>query len=290
MNETWIIGVDGSEDSRVALDWALSQARSRDVALVALSAWSVPVSASSVAGGPGVMVDWSEVETAVRRRLDGVVGAAASNGLRVETRVVEGGSAWSLIDASDDADLLVVGSRGLGGFKRLVLGSVSRQCATHAHSPVAVVPRGSSTEPVQRIVVGVDGSANSAAALRWAMRFAPASVPIDAVGACEISPWTDPSTTRERFPVEVERAERDFDALLDELDPDGRCGRKFHLHGARQALSEAAATADLVVLGARGHGRVGAALLGSVTTWMLHSTQRTIVVVPDEPPADSHDG
>ena len=96
---------------------------------------------------PGPHVDTLGQVTAAlalqsEERLDRALQEVApeAEGIEVERRVTEGNAAAVLVEASKDADLLVVGSRGLGGFSRLLLGSVSRQCVSHASCPVVVVP------------------------------------------------------------------------------------------------------------------------------------------------------
>jgi nucleotide-binding universal stress UspA family protein len=91
----------------------------------------------------------------------------------------------------------------------------------------------------------------------------------------------DEQTVRERFADEVAEATAEFDSACAELDPSSRVRRTLKLQDARQALVEAAASADLVVLGARGRGRVGAMLLGSVSNWMLHGVSHPTVIVPE---------
>lgn len=277
----WVVGLDGSDDARRALRWAVTHAPSHGARIVAVSAWSVPMTAPVGVAGTAVLVDWSQVEAAVRERLESTVASVEHDGVDVETLVVQGGAARALMDVAADADLLVVGSRGLQGFRELVLGSVSRQCATHAPVPTVVVPRTARLDELGRVVVGVDGSDNSRAALQWTLDFVPATVHVDVVGACEVSPFTDPEVTRARFPDEVVAAEREFDHVVDHLDVDRRVHRHFRLGGARRALADAAAAADLVVVGARGRGAISAALLGSVSNWLLHNLECPLVVVPD---------
>jgi nucleotide-binding universal stress UspA family protein len=141
-----VVGVDGSDGARDALHWAAEEARMRGAGLRAVHAWQVPVAVYSGGGfGPVAAPDWSDdLEKAARVGLARWLEAAADDlrGVDVEQRVEAGPAAAVLSDAAADADLLVVGSRGLGGFKELMLGSVSHQCAQHAPCPVVVV-RGS---------------------------------------------------------------------------------------------------------------------------------------------------
>ena len=137
-----VVGIDGSQGARRALEWAVAEAKLRDAHLVVIHAWLEPaaVAVGSVitAGGvePGIFEETAE------RTVADVMGAVDTTGLPhgVETHVVAGVPALSLIDASADADLVVVGSRGLGGFTGLLLGSVSQQVAHHATCPVVIIP------------------------------------------------------------------------------------------------------------------------------------------------------
>lgn len=286
---TWVVGVDGSEGSRTALEWAVIQATGRDVEIVALCTWRAPILPSDAIGQPGLLMDWDGFEAELRRRLDEIIASVQrddeSTVPRIVPKIEQGRAAHTLIEASHGADLLVVGSRGRGGLGGVVLGSVSRQCATHARVPVAVVPDDVALAPVRHLVVGFDGSRNARAAVTWALQFAGADAAIDTridvVRSVELAPWMDEAGVRERFPAEVEKAAAEFDTDLDQLDPDRRTRRSLKLQDARQALAEAAAGADMVVLGARGHGRFAAALLGTVSTWMLHGASRATVIVPD---------
>jgi nucleotide-binding universal stress UspA family protein len=136
--ERIVAGVDGSETSARALRWALDDARERGGIVAAVHAWHVPFSMSLTAGAR----DHSAFEDAAGRLLDQVVDATASEYRDVAVdRVLVGGSpADALLGAARDAALVVVGGRGVGGFRGLLLGSVSQQLAHHAPCPVVVVP------------------------------------------------------------------------------------------------------------------------------------------------------
>ncbi len=281
---SWVVGVDGSDDSRTALEWATVQATGRDVDIVALCTWRAPILPTDAVGQPALLMDWGGFETELRHNVDEIIESASSDDTpKITARIVEGRAASALIEASREAELLVVGSRGRGGLSGVVLGSVSRQCATHATVPVAVVPDDVALTLVRHLVVGFDGSRNARAAVAWALQFATddADTRIDVVRSVELAPWMDEASVRERFPVEVDTAVAAFESDLAELDPGRRTHRSFKLQDARQALAEAAAGADMVVLGACGRGRFTAALLGKVSTWMLHGASRVTVIVPD---------
>ena len=136
---TIVVGVDGSEASSRALRWALDEARLRGSRLTAVHVW--------LFAGVGVRHGWFPLAYDDFRRdaeavLAEAVAAAVETapGVEVEQRVVEGVPAERLVAAAADAEMLVVGSRGLGGFSGLLLGSVGQQCAQHARCPVVIVP------------------------------------------------------------------------------------------------------------------------------------------------------
>jgi nucleotide-binding universal stress UspA family protein len=137
---TILVGVDGSAASRAALEWAVEEARLRNARLHVVHTWTLPVSA--YAAPVGAVLD-GEVLDGVRDAAEQLVSAVLDDvdagGVEVDRSVVEGSPAASLLEAAENADLLVVGSRGRGGFAGLLLGSVSQQCAQHAPCPVVIV-------------------------------------------------------------------------------------------------------------------------------------------------------
>jgi nucleotide-binding universal stress UspA family protein len=143
MAGTIVVGVDGSDGSRAALRWALEEAALRGARLEAVVTWQVPTYAYA---GVAVMPPLAELAEAASASLEEAIAAVTTElgdtaaGVEIERVVLEGPAAGLLVERSRDADLLVVGSRGYGGFRGLLLGSVSHQCASHAHCPVVVVP------------------------------------------------------------------------------------------------------------------------------------------------------
>ena len=141
MTATIVVGVDGSEESKQALRWALGEARLRGARVVALRAWIYP----ALAGGGLIPVTTDLLEQLTQNETKELAAtveevAAGETDVQVDQVVVEDAPARALVAASQDADLLVVGTRGHGGFTGLVLGSVSQQCAHHAPCPVVIVP------------------------------------------------------------------------------------------------------------------------------------------------------
>jgi nucleotide-binding universal stress UspA family protein len=138
-----IVGIDGSHPAHQALEWAMQEAAVRHAPLTVVTVNEVAVSGWT--GSPIILpADQPALENARHAAEEAVAKAAAQLGesqpASVTVRAVHGFAAQELIEASRDADLLVVGSRGGGGFARLMLGSISDQVARHAHCPVVVVP------------------------------------------------------------------------------------------------------------------------------------------------------
>jgi nucleotide-binding universal stress UspA family protein len=136
-----VVGVDGSKHSDRALAWAIEEAKLRRARLQVVSVWHVP---ALVYGGPGFAPQLdSAVDDAFKEVAEESALAAARTAREVDVDVemdVEHGQAVEkLLEAAADADMLVVGSRGHGGFAGLMLGSVSSQCAHHAPCPLVIV-------------------------------------------------------------------------------------------------------------------------------------------------------
>lgn len=138
-----VVGVDDSVHAQKALDWAMREAGLRQVGLTVLTV--IPAMASPWTGNPLSVPSADEaishakqaVDEAVAKSASGITGPQPSS---VSVKVFTGFPAQALVDASHDADLVVVGSRGSGGFATLLVGSVSNQVAHHAVCPVVIVP------------------------------------------------------------------------------------------------------------------------------------------------------
>lgn len=132
-----LVGIDGSESSVAALKWAAGQARLTGCSLEVVTAWQYPVTFGWAPAWPPEFDPAKEAAEA----LDGIVADALGGEPRIDVRqiVVEGHPAQVLVEASDRAEHLVVGSRGHGAFTGMLLGSVSEHCASSASCPVTVV-------------------------------------------------------------------------------------------------------------------------------------------------------
>jgi nucleotide-binding universal stress UspA family protein len=136
-----VVGVDGSDGSRRALAWAAEEAREHQARLTVITAWTPPP--APVGAGYASFRGYAEVDFGklAEHELEEAVAAVLGEDtdLPVERVLIEGHPARQLIDASSEADLVVVGCRGHGGFVGMMLGSVGQHVAAHAHCPVAVV-------------------------------------------------------------------------------------------------------------------------------------------------------
>jgi nucleotide-binding universal stress UspA family protein len=135
-----VVGVDGSPGSVAALRWAYAEAALRGAALEAVAVWQYPMMSTMPAFG--AMPDVADLSKQTEEHLLEILrenDIESTTDVAVSVSVAEGTAASALTNAAADADLLVVGSRGHGGFAGLLLGSVSHQCTMHAPCPVVVV-------------------------------------------------------------------------------------------------------------------------------------------------------
>jgi nucleotide-binding universal stress UspA family protein len=143
-----VVGVDGSPSSHAALVWAVEEARSSGAGIVAVHAWAYPYA--------GQHMGLAELREAIRAEADDELqrAVAAVRSMpdcpHIDTVLVEDSAPKAVLDAAEDADLIVVGSRGRGGFRALLLGSVSRSVLHHATCPVVVVRHEPPAEDVRR--------------------------------------------------------------------------------------------------------------------------------------------
>ncbi|MGN9809867.1 universal stress protein [Micromonospora sp. BQ11] len=281
--EEILVGYDGSPDAERALDWALDEAGrgGRPVRLAYVFEWL------TVAGwiGPGVAPGvWPDEEA--RRQVEELVSRAARDAgaahpdLTVTGVVLDGPPALVLQEASVDAGLLVLGTRGHGGFGELLAGSTAVTVTAHAHCPVVVVRAGATERRAGPVVVGVDGSECSLLALGFAYEQAAArGVPLRVVRAWQppSGGWTPPA------------AQSDGDAARAELDeplarwretfPGVELSVEVAVGSASSLLVEASRDAGLVVVGTRGRGGLRGMLLGSVSQQLLHHAHCPVAVV-----------
>jgi nucleotide-binding universal stress UspA family protein len=136
-----VVGVDGSVSSRAALRWAVRQAKLTGGTVDAVIAWELPTVITSTGWTPVYAVEEGDFAEDARKRIDAVIADVVepADGQLVHTQVVKGHPAPVLLGAAAGADLLVIGSRGHGGFADALLGSVGLHCVHHAHCPVLIM-------------------------------------------------------------------------------------------------------------------------------------------------------
>jgi nucleotide-binding universal stress UspA family protein len=305
-----VVGVDGSPGSRAALGYALTTAARRGADLEVVSTY--PVILRWTAGAPVHVPGLEAVrdDTASRtgdfvaevRGDPSVAVVPGVDEVPVSVVVTVGPAAQELVDRSGDADLLVVGSRGRGAVRSALLGSVALHCATHARCPVVVVHTGDLGSPQQsRIVVGIDGSDRSRAALVAAVEEAGRrGADVVAVAGFDIADyWADLYTLAlpsvDEIRADVLRGAEDMvaDVLRTTKQPGvpvPHVRLELMRGAAADLLVQVAGEADLLVVGSRGRGAMRGLLLGSVALHCVMHAPCPVMVVhphsgraPDEP-------
>lgn len=278
-----IVGVDGSAASGEALDWAAREGRQRDWSVTAVLVWTEADRRDRHA--PATDSGRQDLQAGLARFVADTVPEPPGP---IECRVEAGLAAPGLLRAAAGADLLVVGARGYGGFRGLLLGSVSQQCAQHTTVPIAIV-RAAAEPPNRRIIVGIDGSADAQRALRWALDAARAhSLPVTVLHAWRRAvlgafDFAAPVLTRTALEA---TARRTVEEALAAAEVSGvTVDTAIVESGAAKALLASARDASLVVVASRGLGGFAGLLLGSVTQKVLNHAACSVVVVPSA----SHD-
>lgn len=284
MERPLIVGVDGSESSLDALDWAATEAALRGVPLTVLyaSRWE-----RYERRAPSFSVD----RPAARIYAEDVVGAAAERALRrvdslhVATEIVSEDPATALVQRGHEASAIVVGSRGLGSFTGLLLGSVSLAVAAHAESPVFVVRGADRGATADRVIVGSGEPAEAAEILAFALREADLrKAPLEVVHAWRSSTPELPGTSAEGAGTSGNRrAEAELDQALHR--PDLELGsvtveRTVQEGSARDVLLDASSDAALLVVGARRRNGHAGMQLGPVNHAVLHHAACPVALVP----------
>ncbi|GAB2958044.1 universal stress protein [Nonomuraea fastidiosa] len=272
MSRPIVVGVDGSTPSHAAVEWAAADARRRRLPLRL-----VHVCEQRRGSAEGLKYCEGTLEAAADR-------ARAAGAQEVVSELLEGNVVEALLGQAVTGDCVVLGSRGVGGFAGLALGSVGLAVAGHAEGPVVVVRAGAETAGHGKIVVGDDGSDTAREALRYAVEQARAR---DAT-LLVVYAWSQPmlATYGPQFTdLFTDTFDEDRDAAQERLDiwaseyPDVRFeGSQVRAHPVA-ALADASASAELVVVGSRGRGGFAAAVLGSVSHGLLHHAVCPVAVV-----------
>lgn len=280
-----VVGVDGSEQSRTAVQLAVREAvwRRRPLRVVHAFVWPllhVPLGPSP-AGPP---------EGGLRNQAERIVTEAveyvrqAQPDLQVDGEVIDGQASVVLLAEARDAELVVLGDRGLGGFGSLLLGSVAVQVVTHAPCPVLVAKGEDRTEGP--VVVGVNGSPLSDLAIGYAMEEASWR----RTNVVAIHSWKHPSPVMpgdmqipvyDANTVEQELSQRLSESMTGWRDrfPDVPVEERVVQGPPARTLVNAAKDAQLIVVGARGRGGFAGLLLGSVSQAVLHHAPCPVGIV-----------
>jgi nucleotide-binding universal stress UspA family protein len=277
-----VVGVDGSYCSLAALDVAADEAVWRQRPLRVLHAYALPAGQDQMKfAEPRVVTRWM-VADAMSRAL------ARHPGLEAGTRLVCGATDEVLLTESRTASLLVIGSRGLGGFRGLLAGSTGTRVTTGAHCPVIVVMRGEHAPDSGPVLLGVDGSRPSMAAIAFAFAEAAqreepliafyAWVHPHSVDGDSLDLVADGFAEAKRAAIrELDEALRGWGARYSEV----AVSRKvlFSLDPARELVA-ASTRAGIVVVGSRRRGKMRSLLFGSVGYTLIHHSSCPVAVVP----------
>jgi len=292
-----LVGIDGSPDADTALAWALHEAALRSARVTALNAFRVREFAGPFNREVSLDKEREEARAMVEQSLERVAGPDHRD-VDVDTTAVTGrGAADAILRHRGEADLIVVGSRGLGGFPGLLLGSVSHQVAAHADVPVAVIPKqlevDGGGDGTRAVVVGVDGSDASVHALRWAVDEARLrQVALTAVyvyrSLREGAPFDAFAGIEQQQLDELEShasgtALHKLDVLLADAGDTSGVTIERHVESGSPAKVLTADAADehtMLVVGSRGRGGFRGLLLGSVSQQCLHHARGPVVVTP----------
>lgn len=291
-----LIGIDGSEQAQRALRWGLREAalHAADVSIVHV--FPVPVLRGA---GDHRRSDRERRSAAHELAANAVARAGALDDVTIDIDVIpgiNGAIAGVLLDRARDSDLVVVGSRGRGGFSGLLLGSVSQQVSAHAPVPVAVIPTDRDadgpSDAVREIVVGVDGSRHAVAALRWAVREAqvrkcPLTAlyvypPPAATLTSDVIAGLEQAVVESFYAHSYKIAQDVVDELIAREYPGAATTIKTRVaegSAGHMLVDEAADPETMLVVGSRGRGGFAGLLLGSVSQQCLHHARGPVVVV-----------
>lgn len=283
-----LVGVDGSDGSDAAVRWAAREAGLRNVALSVVHVLPTPLGGW---GGWGITSTplpedfFQQLESEGRRIIADAIRVAKeavgdTADIHVRGEVLYSPSVPTLVELSNDSQMVVVGCRGQGRLQRVLLGSISTALVHHAHCPVAVIHDEATAGPQAPVVVGIDGS--PASELATAIAFDEASwrgaelVALHAWSDADSSEFPAAQWSVVRPRTEEELAERL--AGWQERYPDVRVRRVVVLdQPARHLLAEAEA-AQLIVVGSHGRGGFARMLLGSVSTAVVHAARVPVIV------------
>lgn len=283
MTNRLIVGFDGSAASVAALRWAAQEAELRGDSVRLVSSYAMPVAAPGIGGEGALFVDMSGVADALREHANEVAGSVFADHPTVthDVEVIAVGPSHALAQEASESDLVVVGSSGAGRLSRLLLGSVIRGLLGASPCPVVIVPP--DPAPVtNRIVVGTDGSEHAQRAVEWAAQEA------DRRGSTLVVAhvWRhEHGFTIEGVDLRDSGLHDEAASLLSEAVAAARQVASVEVQGELiegsevDSLLELSESADLLVIGASGRGRVATVLFGSVARSLAtHVVCPTVIV------------
>ncbi len=303
-----VVGVDGSDQGMGAVVWAAREAQRRKLPLHLVTAYTVPVFAASSLDAGYATVDDSVIREGAEAVLKLAITKASTYDVDLHARIETGDAAGVLLELSAEAAMMVVGSRGKGGFVGRLLGSVSSALPAHAKCPTVVVPLcaasrlpdadidvaddhendGNDESAVRPVVsVGVDGSEHARMASLEAAELAiRRGLPLEVL--CTLPPFTG-SLAWVPAPLDREALHED---LLEQLEagkqwlnshfPDLDISLKLLDGPPVELLIEESRTVEILVLGTRGRGGFAGMLLGSTSQGVLHHAKGPVMIVPDK--------
>jgi nucleotide-binding universal stress UspA family protein len=284
-----VVAVDGSAHSNAAVKWAARESVLRKAPVKLVHAITPGLGTWETSGPNPDMDQWHRDNAKVILADAEAIFKAAhddSAAIDLETALVESSAVPAVIEASAGAQLIVVGSRGLGHVGRLLLGSVSSSLIHHAHCPVAVIPHHEEREATDRhpVLLGIDGSVASEAAT--ALAFDEASR--RGVDLVALHAWSDvgipPLFINDWwYDLQTEARELLAERLAgwQEKYPDVHVDRRIECDVPAHALVAESRVAQLVIVGSRGRGGFAGMLLGSVGAAVAHASDAPVIVVRD---------
>lgn len=281
-----VVGVDGSQESGAAVRWAAREAHLHGLPMILMYAVRRPIVTWPLAPSDHVAIE-GELQNAedalkyARKAALAIVGPGQP--LDIRTEIARSSAVAALVDASKDAHMVVVGSRGMGSMGRLLLGSVSSGLLHHARCPVTVVRSrmGELPDDGAPILLGVDGSPVSEAAT--ALAFEEASR--RGVDLVALHAWSDVGglpLQGEEWRTRKQEAEEILAERLagwQEQYPDVKVRRHVEFDEPARQLVDRSGTAQLVVVGSHGRGGFSGMLLGSVSSAVVQSVDVPVTVV-----------